>query len=171
MKNDTVKNSRSWLQYVVLAIVLFLCFILQSTPMNLFGIQGIRPVFLVMLTLCSGLVYGELVGGTIGFCAGMLMDLYVTPSVSFHTFVLTFLGIACGLAIGHLFMDNALSALVLCFVGSFVYFSLYWLLFRVILSDGGAWVYYYRFSLPSAVYTGVLGLVFYPLLRWIRSMA
>jgi rod shape-determining protein MreD len=135
------------------------------------GIFGVRPALLVALTLCMGLLYGEIAGGVVGFVGGMLMDLYVTPSVNFNAVTLALLGILCGLAINRLFMNNTLSALVLCFVGSFLYFFLYWLLFRVILGDGGAWIYFYSFTLPSAVYTGAFGVVFFPLLRWFRRHA
>ncbi len=167
MKDEQGKRTRPYLQYSLLGLFLVMLWSLQSAPDSLFTLSLLRPVPVVVFVVTVGIVYGEMVGGAFGLFAGMLMDLYTTPSVAFHAVLLTALGIFCGLAVKHWLMNNLLTMVVLWFVGSLIYFVLYWLLFKVILGDDG-WLYLYRFALPGGLYTGAWGVVVAPIVAWIR---
>jgi len=161
------RSSHPRLQFVLLGLLLLVIWSFQIAPTNLFAIGLVRPVPTVILTVCVGIIYGETVGGVFGLFAGLLMDVYTTPSVAFHVVLMTALGIFCGLVVKHLFMNNRLSWVVLWFASAMVYFLLYWLMFKVILGNDG-WLYLTRYALPSALYTGVWGIVLHPLVWSIR---
>ena len=167
MKDEQFGRSRPYLQYLLLGLLLVLLWAFQSAPANLCDIAMFRPMPAVVLLICIGIVYGEMAGGAFGLFAGLLMDLYATPSTAFHVVVLTALGILCGLAVKHWLMNNLLSAVVLWLVGSVLYFVLYWLLFKVILGDDG-WFYLYRYALHDGVYTAVFGTILMPLVVGVR---
>lgn len=167
MKSEQANKTAPLFQYLVLGLILIVSWLLQSAPGNLLAIASVRPVLLVVFAVCIGAIYGELTGGVFGLIAGMLMDLYTVPSLAFHAAVLTAVGIVCGLAVRHLLMNRFFSVLVLCLVMSFCYFTLYWLLFKVLMGGGG-WTYFCRFSLPGTVYTALTGLIYAPLIWWIR---
>lgn len=167
MKDEQFGRSRPYLQYLLLGLLLILLWAFQSAPANLFDIALVRPMPCVVLVICIGIVYGEMAGGAFGLFAGLLMDLYTTPSVAFHVVLLTVLGVLCGLAVKHWLMNNLLSAVVLWLVGSVLYFVMYWLLFKVILGNDG-WIYLYRYALPGGIYTGAWGVILAPLVVWIH---
>ncbi|MBR6549461.1 MAG: rod shape-determining protein MreD [Clostridia bacterium] len=167
MTNHKNSHFHRRLQFFLLGLLLVMLWSLQIAPANLFEIGSVRPVPTVVLTICVGILYGETAGGVFGLFAGLLMDTYTTPTVAFHVVLLTALGIFCGLAVKHLFMNNRFSWTVLWFVGSLLYFIFYWLLFKVILgNDGFSYLLYY--SLPGALYTGAWGIVLHPLVWSIR---
>ena len=162
------KRTKQYAQYILLALLLLLFWGVQSAPQTLLSFGAVRPVLLAAMVAVVGVVYGEMTGGIFGFFSGVLMDAYTTPSVGFHVVVLTALGMACGLMVKHLFMNNTLSALVTVLAASLVYFTLYWLLFKVILGGNGGMGYFFRFSLPATGYTAVCGWILLPLIRLIR---
>ncbi len=169
MRDEQVKRTRPFLQYALLVLLLVMTWAMESAPESWFILASVRPVPVVVLVISVGILYGEMVGGTFGLLAGMLLDLYSTPSVAFHVVVLTALGICCGLAVKHWLMNHLLSAIVLWFAGSLVYFILYWLLFKVILGND-SWYYLYRFALPGGLYTGAWGILLAPIVAWIRKL-
>ncbi len=162
------QRTKQYAQFVLLGLLLLLLWAIQSAPRSLLSIGTVRPVLLAAFVSVTGIVYGEMAGGIFGFVAGLLMEPYTAPSVGFHVLVLTALGMACGLAVKHLFMNNTLSALVTVLASSLVYFILYWLIFKIVLGGNGGMGYLVRFSLPAAGYTAMCGWVLYPLVRLIR---
>lgn len=169
MRDDRTKQIQPYMQYIMLILMLLFSWMLQSAPISFLTIYGIRPVLTIVFVAAVGVMYGEGTGGVFGLAAGLLMDIYTAPALSFHVVVLTALGIGCGLIVKHFLMYNFLSAVILCFISCLCYFFLYWLVFKVILGSGGV-LYLYRFSLPAAFYTGLFGFLYCPVVRWIRKL-
>ncbi len=163
MSNNALKQ-KPFGEYGVLLILLLAAWGLQSAPSNFLSVFALRPVLVLGLTACVGMIYGELIGGVFGFGAGLLMEIDAAPSVGFHLLVLTALGILCGLAVRHLLMNNIPASFTLLLSVCVLYFTLYWLLYKVILGADGFY-YWIRFSLPSAAFTALWGCGFYGVLR------
>lgn len=163
MNNNSLKRKSLW-EYGVLLILLLAAWGLQSAPSNFLSVFALRPVLVLGLVACVGMIYGELMGGVFGFCGGLLMEIDAAPSVGFHLLLLTALGILCGLAVRHLLMNNIPASFTLLLTVCILYFTLYWLLYKVILGADGLY-YWIRFSLPSAALTTLWGCGFYGVLR------
>lgn len=170
MNNESMRSEKRVTPFILLGVLVLLCWLLQSAPGGFLPLFHVSPVLLPILVAAIGMAYGETVGALYGLAAGVLMDLYTIPSLGFHAVLLTAVGIVCGLAVKHFLMQHLAAALVLAGTVAVAYFVLYWLVFKVIAGGGGALYYLVRFSLPAAVYSGLWGLVFCPLTRWIRRI-
>ena len=158
MNHDPViPKRRSWLQYILLAILLLVFWLLQSLPGEAFCIGGIRPLALPMLVVAVAIEYGYAAGGVMGLAAGILMDLYTVPAVGFNTVMLVATGIGCGLLVRYFFMRNLPSTAVVCLAASFQYYLFYFLVCKVLPGMTDAFSYFLRFSLPGTVLTALLG--------------
>lgn len=166
-KNTDAPRYPSYLHYVILGVILLVLFLWQSAPGQGLTLFGVRPLPAVMLVALIGIVYGEFAGGLFGLIAGLLMDMYTTPSVCFNVVLLTALGMICGLAIQHLLIPNFYAHLVLTLGCCFVYYLFYFIVIQWLLGEG-TWYYFFRFSLPATVYTWAVGMILYPFLRWLR---
>lgn len=139
-------------RYVILSVVMLLLFLWQSTPRLLPEILGVTPIFMLPLLASVGVMAGEYASGLFGFFIGLLMDVYVTPSICFNLIAMTVIGILCGLLARALKFKSFFSALVLCVISSVIYYLAYWLVYRVILSGDTAY-YLLSYSLPALIYT------------------
>ena len=167
MNQPSHEKIKPWMHFLLLSFLLLIAWSVQSVPHPVLAIAGVNPVLLLSLVVSIGVVYGELIGGICGLCAGVLMEIYASPSVGFHIVLLTGAGIAGGLLIRHVFMNTRFATFVLTLLICFIYFFVDWLLYEVILGGNGGLLYFFRFSLPAAGYTALFGFICCPLLKWL----
>ncbi len=158
---------QTYCHYGLLSVLLLFSVTLQSAAgggLSFFGMPGLPAVAFV---IGIGMNYGPFVGGVFGLCAGLLLDVYTTPSVGFHVVVMTLLGIGCGLAVNHLLMHNRYARFVLCVCSALTYCSAYCILFKWIMG-GHDFSYFYRFSLPTAGVCALVSAVYSLFFKWFR---
>ncbi len=59
------------------ALVLFVALVLQVGLVNDMGIVGVHPELLLAVGVGSGIAWGAFRGAVVGFCAGLLADLFL----------------------------------------------------------------------------------------------
>lgn len=147
---------------VTAAIVL-----VQSTGLFTLQIGTASAVLVLPLTIYAGFYFGPLGAAAVGFLAGAATDTYSSPLV-FNTLFLTAAGLTAGLLMSHYFNHNFAASVVVNLSGSAIYFFLKWF-FIYAFSDPSAGFVLLHFSLPSFIYTGLLGValffVFNPILK------
>lgn len=112
MRDKTVK--KRIISYLLL-IIFFA--VLQSAPRLSLEIWGIRPIFLISLTVCIGMFEKEIIGGYLGLFAGMCWDITSSKVVGFYSVFLLIIGVLCGLLITN-FMQNNLTTLTILSAGA-----------------------------------------------------
>ena len=154
----------------VMALLIIVCFILQSTVFQALSLAGISPNLLLIVTTSLGFLQGEKEGMAAGFFCGLLCDIFFGSLFGFYALLYTFLGYGSGL-FHMMFYDEdikmpmiwmALSELV---YGLSVYFFMFLLRSRF---DFG--FYLTNIILPELVYTVVVTLVMYRLIRSLNRM-
>lgn len=137
--------------------------LLQSTGLMTLRIWTASPVLILPLVVYSGMYFGEYGGAVLGFLAGAATDTY-SSTLALNTVVLTVCGFAAGLIISRLFNRNFAAAAVLNVCASVLYFLIKWL-FLYAFSDPSCGFVFTRFTLPSAVYTAVVGVLLFFILN------
>lgn len=150
---------------IMVALLIILCFILQSTVFQAVALAGIVPNLLLIVTSSLGFMRGEKEGMAVGFFCGLLNDIFFGQLFGFYSLLYLFLGYGSGL-FHRMFYDEdiklpmiwiALSELV---YGLGVYFFLF--LMRSKFHFG---FYFLHIILPELIYTVVITIVFYRMIR------
>jgi rod shape-determining protein MreD len=141
----------------------------QAAPRGFPAIGGGRPLILIPLTTAVAMFTGPVGGGAAGAAAGLLWDINASRLFGFNGLTLMALGIAAGLLVRLLLRNNPLSAGLLA-VGATLAQGLFdWLINYLLPGRPGAGLLLVRTLLPNALYTCLLALPVYWLVRWIAK--
>lgn len=158
-------KSRDYLHYTVLGILFLLMFVLQYTKGALPTVFGARPLLLVSGVICASMFLREWTGAMFGLFAGIFIDSVVTGSICFYAIVLMLVGCASGLTITYYLNNNLGTAMIMNAAGLLLFVTLDWLFFYCIPGQAGAVYYFVRYSLGNWVYTFIVSVPLYLLIR------
>ncbi len=154
----------------VIALLIFICFILQCTVFQSLALAGISPNLLLIVTSSLGFMRGEKEGMIVGFFCGLLMDIFFGSLIGFYALLYLCLGYGSGL-FHMMFYDEDIKlpmvwmALLELIYGLSVYFFMFLLRSKF---DFG--FYFIHIILPELIYTVVITLVLYRLIRRLNRM-
>lgn len=142
--------------YTIISVLLIL---LQSTGLVTLRIDTASAVLVVPLTVYAGFYFGENGAAAFGLLVGAATDTY-SSTLLYNTVFLTLLGFTAGLFMSRYFNRNIAAAAVLNVSASAIYFFLKWL-FLYAFRDPASVFILTRFSLPSFLYTAILGILMF----------
>lgn len=165
MNNTARINIARHFIYVVLLLLLY---VLQSVP-RLFEIYGVKPIWVVSAAIAIAMFEGEFAGGIYGALAGLLCDTGGFLLFGFNGFIVMLCCIAAGLLVIFLMRCNLLSCILFVSVtmllrGSLEYFFAYGM-----WQYENAWRIYVASTLPVAVYSIVITVPIFYLIRLIHG--
>lgn len=145
---------RFWVRRViVIALMIFACFLLQTTIFPRFEIAGVVPNVLIIITSFFGFTVGRKHGCIVGFACGIILDLFNSSLFGLYSLIFLVIGYVNGVFRKIFFGDDM--KLPLLFVGvsdliygMAVYFALFF--FRHKLDLG---FYFMNIMMPEMVYT------------------
>ena len=150
---------------VALAAVVITSILLQSSVFSQVKLLGAKPELLYIVTVLLALVEGPREGMIFGFLAGLSEDFFLNQPKGVTALTLTLLGYAIGLTRTYIVSASPILPTLLVVVGSFCAVCFYQVV-RFLLGDMQLQtVEFFRVSLLSAVYDGLLTPIVYPLLR------
>ena len=153
---------------IVLFILIWAFFILQTTVFRFLQIASTSPNLLLILTVSFGFMEGKKHGLFTGFFCGILIDLFYGSVIGYYALIYMFIGYFCGFLCDIYFDRDIRVPLILVTVCDFLY-GLVIYLTRFLLrgrSDFGG--YLTSVILPEIVYTVLMTLVLYKLLYLIN---
>lgn len=148
---------------IVMAVIVILCFVLQSTLMKGISLAGISPNLLIIITSSYGFMRGKKNGLLVGFFCGLLTDIFFGEVIGFYAIIYMYIGYANGMFHRIFFPEDIKLPLFLITVSDFAYgFAVYVLLY---LLRGRFDLPYYLLHViaPETVYTIVMTVIVYPL--------
>lgn len=158
---------------IIAALLVLICFILQSTVFRALDFSGIVPNLMIILTSAFGFMRGEKTGTIIGFVCGLLSDIFFGEVLGFYALILMYIGYLNGKFSRIFYPEDIKLPAALIIISDFIYgFICYVLLFlmRGRLSFG---YYFMNIILPEIVYTVVATIILYPLIllidRWLEK--
>ena len=150
---------------LVEALTIFICFLLQSTLFHHAAFAGIVPNLMIIITSIFGFMEGRADGMVTGFVSGLLIDIFYGNVLGLNALIYLLIGYANGVANRVFYPDDIKFPLLFITASDVVYLIMTYItgfLFRARFDIG---YYFIHLMLPELVYTVIVSLVFYLVLR------
>ncbi|MCR5107758.1 MAG: rod shape-determining protein MreD [Lachnospiraceae bacterium] len=148
-------------RYLIVAIMIWAGFLLQSTVFRAISIAGIVPNVLIILTSSFGFMRGRKEGMVIGFFCGLLMDIFFGDIIGFYALIFLFIGYINGLFKAIFYPEDIKLPMILISASELMY-CIFCYVFLFLLRGRMNFPYYLvHIILPEIVYTTVATLVIY----------
>lgn len=154
---------------VTVAVIIILCYLLQSTLFQTLSFAGISPNLLVVVASAFGFMRGKKEGIWIGFFCGLCMDIFSSEVFGIYTLLYMYVGFLNG-CFRKLFYPEDIKLPMFLIAGSDLIYNLaayfFLFLFRRKFEFG---FYLMHIILPELVYTMVVTIVLYMILLKINE--
>lgn len=159
----TVVKVKYFVFYAVYSMFCLVLLLVQSTGIATLQIGTASALLMLPATVLAGYYFKEFAGVLFGFVSGALLDVF-SSTTYFNAIALAFCGFISGLIMSRLFNSNITAVVVLNLSASFLYFFAKWVVLYAFVDPAPMFILL-NFSLPSAIYTAVCGIVMYFLLN------
>ncbi len=153
---------------IVLFFMIIVCFLLQTTVLNVISIGSITPNLMLILCVSMGLMRGRKSGLWTGFFCGILTDLFYGSLFGFYALIYMYVGYLSGYAFRIYYDDDIKVPMLLTAVTDLFYgFAVYVLQF-LLRGRVGLFTYLYRIIIPEVVYTVILTVIVYRIFYYVN---
>ena len=153
----------------VLTAILIANYSLQVTLFQYIEILDVKPNTALIIIISYSILRGDVEGAILGFCAGLLQDIYFSSYIGLYAIMGMLVGYFCGKPFKDFFRENFFLPLSLVAICSLIQQCILYMvnfLFRSELD----FLYYIRiFVLPESVYTIIFTVPVYSLMYWINN--
>lgn len=148
-------------------LLVILALVVQSTFAEKLSIFGIKPDLILIVLAYIGIFRGQIEGTLLGFAAGFLQDVYSPGHFGVNALAKSLIGFGVGYGHGRVVTENFAAQALIIFSATLVHDTIYFLFY-----SGGdlgySLVLIFRYGLPTAIYTALLGIALIRLIRLIR---
>ena len=148
-------------KYLVLALLLLLCYLLQASVLPAVSFGGIMPNLLIIFVASCGFMNGEI--------CGLLVDIFGGDVIGFYALVYMITGYINGMFQRVFYPEDIKLPLILILGSDLGYGFLCYCLLFLLRSRLNIVFYAFHVILPEAVYTIVIAFAVYPLLLLIHK--
>lgn len=154
---------------IFIAIMIIICFVLQSTLFQYLSFGGISPNLLIIITAAFGFMCGKTCGLVVGFFSGLLYDIFFGDVLCFHALIYMYIGYINGNFKQIFYKEDIKLPIVLITCSDLLFGFVYYILMFLLRGRFHFSYYLTGIMLPEVVYTIVVTLVLYPFIRMITS--
>ncbi len=151
------------------AILIILCFLLQSTVFRSLAFAGIVPNLLIILTASFGFMRGENEGLIIGFFSGLLCDIFFGDVLGFYALIMMYIGFLNGKFNRIFYPEDIKLPLALIVISDISYSMTCYVLLFLLQGKFNFPFYFMNVILPEAVYTILVTCILYPVILKIND--
>ena len=147
------------------AFLILVIFLIQNNLFAASSLIATVPNLLLILVFSFGFIRGSVEGMLIGFFCGLLSDVFFGNIIGLSAMLYAILGYGMGM-IGNLYYTDFVNMpLILCLLSTLIYDLGIYVLSFLLAGQRGFGAYLSRVALPELLYTGLMTLILYPLLR------
>lgn len=157
------------LRKISVAVLIILCFVLQSTVFRSLAFAGIVPNLMVILTSSFGFMRGENEGLVIGFFSGILCDIFFGDVLGFYALIMMYIGFINGKFNRIFYPEDIKLPLVLIIISDISYSMICYVLLFLLQGKFNFLFYFTNVILPEAVYTILITCILYPIILKINE--
>lgn len=155
--------------FISLGILTFVLYILQSTAGVFPVILNGSCIVLLPVVIFSGMLFNRYTGTFIGLLAGMLMDINTNGFISFNAITLMLIGSAAWLLVNCYFNKNFSTSVIISILFTTLYFLIKWLIKLAFNYSEGVVNQFVIYYIPSVIYTVLVGIPVYFLLKFMLN--
>jgi len=152
------------LKVFLYSFFILLILAIQTTILDYIAVRGVKPNVIIVFIIVCALLGGDAEGGTVGFFAGLALDLMSGGVIGFNAMLGYLLGVASGSVNKSMFRDNILVVLFFTFVYSIAYETVVYVYNNIMSGDLNLIYPLTRIILPEALYNCVSAIPVYALL-------
>ena len=154
---------------IFIAVMVIVCFVLQSTLFQTLSFGGIAPNLLIIITAAFGFMCGKTCGLWVGFFSGLLYDIFFGDVLCFHALIYMYIGYINGNFKQIFYKEDIKLPLVLIMSSDFVFGIIYYVLLFLLRGRFHFGHYLNSIMVPEMVYTIVVTIVLYPFIRFVTG--
>ena len=152
------------LRKISVAILIIICFLLQSTVFRSLAFAGIVPKLLIILTASFGFMRGENEGLMIGLFSGLLFDKFYGDVLGFFALMMMYIGFLNGKFNRIFYPEDIKLPLALIIISDLSYSMTCYILLFLMQGKFNFPFYFANVIIPEAVYTILVTCILYPLI-------
>jgi rod shape-determining protein MreD len=150
---------------ITIAIVIIICFILQSTVFQVLALANVVPNLLLVVTVAIGYMRGRTEGIFVGFFSGLLVDMVYGDVIGICAFIYMFIGFLIGFCKKIYYKDEITIPIILVCISDFLYNFLYYTFTFLLRNRLELFYYIRRIIIPEIVYTALVSIFLYKALH------
>lgn len=155
------------MNFIAAFIFMLISFLLQSTLLSQFTIGGITPNLIIIVTASLGLLLGRRYGMISGFIVGLIVDIFFGRILGVYALLYMVVGYANGFFRKVLFPGDFKLPLALI-IGSDLAFGHACYILMFLLRGDFEYLYYLTsIILPEVIYTTIIAIFYFPLIKWV----
>ncbi len=158
------------LRKIIVFFLIFISFLLETAVFSHFALAGIVPKFTIILTSAFGFMRGEKEGMIIGFCCGLLSDIYFGDVLGFYALILTYIGYINGKFSRIFYPEDIKLPIALIIISDLSYGVVCYILLFLLRSRLDFGYYFTSVILAEALYTIVVTVFVYPIILKINQL-
>lgn len=149
---------------ITAAILVLVCFLLQTTVFHALAFNGIIPNLLIILTASYGFMRGKKAGLLTGFFCGLLLDIFFGNVIGFNALIYLWIGYMNGSFRKIFFPEDIKLPMFMIVMSDLIYGFLSYIVFFLLRSRFAVSYYVVHIILPEIVYTVLASMFLYPLI-------
>ncbi|NLM44471.1 MAG: rod shape-determining protein MreD [Clostridiales bacterium] len=152
------------MRILIINLLIFINFILESTIFQYIRIFGIKPDFTIILITSYSIMRGSGYGTFIGLVSGILQDMFYGQTIGINAFAYMITGYIIGQSKENVFKDSYIPSIVFNVAAIFIYQHLFFLV-TYFTKTGISYTHaILNIIFPQSIYNAILGPLAYRLL-------
>lgn len=163
------ENLPIYIKRLILGVIIVLSAVLQNTPDVLPKMFSASAMLLIPVVVSIAMFESEIVSMVFGLIAGLLWDAVAPEGYFYHSLILCVSAFFISMLVRRRVRNTLFGNIVLTMGTVFIHNTLYWILFVCIPHPEGAGAVYFSFYFLSCIYTVILGIIVYLIVRPIEK--
>lgn len=156
-------------KFIALALEILICFLLQTIVFRHLSIGGITPNILIILTVGTAYMKGQVSGLYMGLLCGLLTDLMGNGPLGLYGMVYMFIGYISGISYKIYYSDDNVMPVFLIGLSNLASGFMIYVFEFLLRSRLNLFFYAKRIIIPEALYTALVAIVLYKLLNLVQK--
>ncbi len=165
----SARFSRVIIRTIVLFLGSFILYVLQTGLFSSFSLAGVVPDLLMILVVSIGFMRGRTKAMIAGLLCGFYIDCCYSSVMGIFPLFYIIVGNLSGFAHKIYDEDDHMTPLLLTAAGEFLYNLMYFVVFYLLQGKINLSFYIYRIMIPRVVYTVLVSIILYRILKLANS--
>ena len=146
---------------IILALVAYIIYFLQSNFFNWFTIAGIKPNLFILLILFIGLFGGKTLGTIYGVAIGLIIDLLLRNQIGITAISLGIVGFLSGIFDKNFSKDSRITIMIMTFAVTIISELISYFIFSINFEI----MAFIKITLIETIYNLMITIIIYPLFQ------